>query len=240
MTPSLLSINMFSIFQTLTKYTFSVSVITHDPLEITRKSVRWFANIRAPTPRLFHRSELLHHRSLIGFWWSSDLPKRHLHTHSHNIVFFETSSLTDPSPNLGFSHFLSWSIIFLCVCVCVTATLERNRDKLTFSFVLSMVTLFLIWTEDIQRIKGLLTHANTWTQGTNMHFLQCKVAFRLTQIYLLSLPQSQFLSSFQPLLCFLTVLVPLFDIHKMHYCAVQRSPPSGEATLAGFSREERE
>lgn len=46
--------------------------------------------------------------------------------------------------------------------------------------------------------------------------------------------------SFQPLLCFLTVLVPLFDIHKMHYCAVQRSSPlRGGYTCRFLQRRER-
>lgn len=38
---------------------------------------------------------------------------------------------------------------------------------------------------------------------------------------------SQFLSSFHTFLCCLTVLVTLFDIHKMHYCAVQPFSPQG-------------
>lgn len=56
--------------------------------------------------------------------------------------------------------------------------------------------------------------------------------------HLLSLPQSWCLNLISALLCFLTELIPLFDIRKnvSLFCAT-RSSPSGEAKLAVFSRE---
>lgn len=55
-----------------------------------------------------------------------------------------------------------------------------------------------------------------------------------------SLLLPQFLSSFRSFSCCLTVLVPLFDIHKMHYSAVQPPLASREVTLARFTRKKRD
>ncbi len=77
-----------------------------------------------------------------------------------------------------------------------------------------MVTLFLTWTEDVQHIKGLAdTWKYLWTQGTSMHLntaMQSRIHTHSTISPLSSAVSVSFLIS----ACFLTVLVPLFDIHK--------------------------
>lgn len=137
--------------------------------------------------------------SLIGFWWSADLPKCHLKQTSIHITWYLLRF---------FRSFPTASGLCARECVCVC----------TFSIVLSMVTSFLIEL----KIYSI-------SKAETCEYLHFHVS-----------SQSQFLYSFWPHFCFLTVLVPLFDIHKLRYRAVQRSLSPGEATLAGFSREKRE
>lgn len=150
--------------------------------------------------------------SLIGFWWSADLPKCHLQQTSIHITWYLLRF---------FRSFPTASGLCARECVCVC----------TFSIVLSMVTSFLIELKIYSISKAetceyLQTLASCMRLGFLKHFHVSS--------------QSQFLYSFWPHFCFLTVLVPLFDIHKLHYRGVQRSLSPGEATLAGFSREKRE
>lgn len=76
---------------------------------------------------------------------------------------------------------------------------------------------------------------------TFIYIWQCKVAFRLIHAFV-SLSSTVLVSFLiSALLGILTVLVPLFEICKnaLLFCATHSSP-SGEAKLAGFSREKTE
>lgn len=216
---------------TLTKYNLSVSVVMRDPLEITIEIVCWFANVRAHAPLLYHRSEQHYPIPLIGFRWSG-LPKCHLHTHSHNIV----------------SHFPARSscisLIFIFSSLSIFSTLlQQYKWTVNFRFlsVYGDIVSDLNWWYTV--FQRTCWHMQTYEHRhhTFIYIWQCKVAFRLIHAFV-SLSSTVLVSFLiSALLGILTVLVPLFDICKnaLLFCAT-RSSPSGEAKLAGFSREKTE
>lgn len=126
-------------------------------------------------------------------------------------------------------------LFFLAVYNCDAE--KKNQEtvnKYIFGFLPCGVTSNLTWIGD----SDIQTSANRATCiCLNISVKRQSSTMLISSFSSMPPPPTQFLISSSTFWLF---YYHLFDIPKMHHCAVQHSSPSGKTKLAGFSREKRE